>query len=93
MAMKGIRNPTIILVAVVVFASTIVCEAHGQIPETKLYICPMYCTDEVSDKPGFCSVCRMQLEEKEVVENPEGYTVISPQEALELVKSDSSVEL
>lgn len=26
------------------------------------YQCPMKCTEEVSDKPGKCSVCEMDLE-------------------------------
>lgn len=26
------------------------------------YQCPMKCTEEISDKPGKCSVCEMDLE-------------------------------
>ena len=57
------------------------------------YICPMYCTDEVSLKPGKCPVCGMEMEDRTVVENPKGYKIITPQNALKRVKSDPDIVL
>ena len=45
------------------------------------YICPMYCTGLVSDKPGQCPECKMDLEDKAVVENPTTHKLIEPAKA------------
>ena len=45
------------------------------------YICPMYCTGLVSDKPGQCPECKMDLEDKAVVENPSTHKLIEPVKA------------
>ena len=57
------------------------------------YICPMYCTDEVSLKPAKCPVCGMELEDRAVVENPKGYRIITPQKALEQIKDNPDIIL
>ena len=56
------------------------------------YICPMYCTGEVSTTPGICSVCKMDLEDKEIVEHPSDYELISSEETAKMM-GDSSFYL
>jgi len=55
------------------------------------YICPMYCTDDVSLQPGICSACKMDLEDRKNVENPTTHKIIFPKEAWALAQSDSTV--
>jgi rhodanese-related sulfurtransferase len=58
----------------------------------KQYICPMYCTDDVSTQPGtHCTVCDMEYEDKAVLENPKDHKVIPPDKAFALMQKDSSV--
>ena len=42
------------------------------------YICPMYCTGLVSDKPGQCPECKMDLEDKAMIENPTTHKLLEP---------------
>lgn len=67
--------------------------AQSQAQSKVEYICPMYCTDEVSLKPAKCSVCGMEMDDKAVVENPKGYKILSPQQAMEKIKNDPGVVL
>ena len=57
------------------------------------YICRMYCTDDVSLTPAKCRVCGMEMEDRKVVENPEDYTIVSPQAALERIRTDKNIVL
>ena len=57
------------------------------------YICPMYCTDAVSLTPAKCSVCGMDMQDRNVVEHPKDYNVLSPQKALERIKTDKNIIL
>ena len=57
------------------------------------YICPMYCTDDISLVPANCRVCGMPMEDRTIVENPKDYKIIRPQDALDKMKSDSTIVL
>jgi len=57
------------------------------------YVCPMYCTDEISHSPARCTVCRMDLVERARVENPVDHKVMFSQNAHQLIRSDSNVVL
>ena len=60
----------------------------------KEYICPMYCTDDVASTPGErCPVCRMELEDRAIEENPTDHRLIVPQKAHELLQKDSNIVL
>ncbi|HEY4613786.1 MAG TPA: rhodanese-like domain-containing protein [Bacteroidota bacterium] len=66
--------------------------AHAQSTKSVTYICPMYCTDETASEPGKrCSVCNMELEDKNVVENPTTHKLMFPQQALDLSKKEQRV--
>ena len=64
----------------------------AQETKTTTYICPMYCTDETSSKAGTtCSVCRMELQDKEVLENPTTHKIIFPQKAYDLISKKEDI--
>ena len=57
------------------------------------YICPMYCTDEVSSKPAECPVCGMPMEDRTIVENPKGYKIIHPDKAMKMMTAKGGLVL
>ena len=57
------------------------------------YICPMYCTDLVSDKPGTCPDCMMDLEDKKTIENPTDYKLVTTQELHSMIESKEDILL
>ena len=57
------------------------------------YICRMYCTDDVSLTPARCRVCGMEMEDKWIVEHPKDYTIVTPQAALERIRTDKNIVL
>ncbi len=57
------------------------------------YICPMYCTDDVSSTPAMCRICGMKMELRSVVENPRDYKILRPQEALDRIKKNKGIVL
>jgi Cu(I)/Ag(I) efflux system membrane fusion protein len=65
---------TATLVATAVFANLFTsCKSKSESTETKKneakveYTCPMH-PDQISDKPGTCSICKMDLVEKKAEE-------------------------
>jgi len=65
---------------------------NAQDKKSITYICPMYCTDEASSKEGAtCSVCRMELVDKAVVENPTTHKLIFPRQAFDLMNKAKDV--
>ena len=88
-----------ILPALVIFVLSSVAlsqetkEGGGVVAPRVEYICPMYCTDDVSLTPEKCRVCGMEMVDRKVVENPEGYKIIRPKAALEKIRTDKSLVL
>jgi len=88
------KNSTNLLMALCasVFLLTHMTVLNAQDKKSITYICPMYCTDETSSKEGAtCSVCRMELADKTVVENPTTHKLIFPQQAFDLIKKAKDV--
>ncbi|MGH2568068.1 MAG: rhodanese-like domain-containing protein [Bacteroidota bacterium] len=71
-----------------------IANLSGQEKKSTEYICPMYCTDDVATAPGArCPVCRMEFEDRAVVENPTDHKLIAPEKAHQLMQKDSNVVL
>lgn len=88
---------SVLIVAFVILANPTLSQkrapAQSQAQSKIEYICPMYCTDDVSLKPAKCPVCGMELEDRAVVENPKGYKIITPQKALEQLNENFDIVL
>lgn len=83
------RYSSIALLALVVWTVLPPERVSARQKEVKKYICPIYCTDDVSDKPRRCAVCKRALEDREIVENPSDYKFIDPHAAFEQMQNNS----
>ncbi len=57
------------------------------------YICPMYCTDDVSSTPAKCRICGMDMVDRQIVEHPKDYRIVAPRDALTKIKADGTIVL
>ena len=88
--MRIVRIWIVLCLITVIARSQENAQATSSDDDKDVYICRMYCTDDVSSTPANCRACGMKMELRSIVENPADYKIIRPQAALDRIRKKNN---